>query len=89
MPSSATANLLDDGVADTLGLVDAMSGVHTYVCIDASDRAQIAAARMNGTKQRRGTLPVNLYKIFHMNRSDKTVPQLFPPTRLPAKANTL
>jgi hypothetical protein len=67
MPSSVTANLLDDGVADTLGLVDAMSGAHTSVCIDASDRRRIAAARMNGTKQRRGILPVNLYKIFHMN----------------------
>jgi hypothetical protein len=35
MPSSMMANLLDDGVVDTLGLVGATSRVHTSVSIDA------------------------------------------------------
>src|SRR5437588_559686 len=34
------ANLLDDGVADTLGSVGATSGVHTSVYINASDNAR-------------------------------------------------
>jgi hypothetical protein len=38
------ANLLDDGVADTLGLVGALSGIRTAVSIGASDRRAIAAA---------------------------------------------
>jgi hypothetical protein len=33
------ANLLDDGVVDTLGSVGATSGVHTSVSINASDSA--------------------------------------------------
>jgi hypothetical protein len=38
MPSNVTANLLDDGVVDTLGSVDA-SGVHTSASINASASA--------------------------------------------------
>jgi hypothetical protein len=53
MPSSVTANLLDDGVVDTLGLVGAMSGVHTSVSIDALDRARIAS---------RSTSPILLFE---------------------------
>jgi hypothetical protein len=40
MPSSVKANLLDDGIADTLGSVGATSGVHTDVSINASDSAR-------------------------------------------------
>jgi hypothetical protein len=39
MPSSVKANLLDDGVVDTLGSVGATSGV--YISINASDSARI------------------------------------------------
>jgi hypothetical protein len=35
------ANLLDDGIVDTLGLVGATSGLHTSVSINASDSARI------------------------------------------------
>jgi hypothetical protein len=44
MPSSVTANLLDDGVVDTLVLISATSGVHTSVSIEASERARIPRA---------------------------------------------
>ena len=39
MPSNVKANLLDDGVVDTLILVGAKSGVHRCVSINASDSA--------------------------------------------------
>jgi hypothetical protein len=39
MPSSAKANLLDDGVVDTLGSVGVTSGVHASVSINASECA--------------------------------------------------
>ena len=41
MPSSVKANLLDDGVVDTLVSVGASSGVHTSVYINVSDSARI------------------------------------------------
>ena len=44
MPSSVTANLLDDGVVDTLVSVGATSSVHTSVSINASDSARIPRA---------------------------------------------
>jgi hypothetical protein len=37
--SSVKANLLDDGVVDTLVSVGATSGVHTCISINASDSA--------------------------------------------------
>jgi hypothetical protein len=37
--SSVKANLLDDGVVDTLGSVGATSGVHTCASINALDSA--------------------------------------------------
>jgi hypothetical protein len=43
MPSSVMANLLDDGVVDTLGLVGATSRIHTSVSIDATHRAKSLA----------------------------------------------
>jgi hypothetical protein len=44
MPSRVTANLLDDGVVDTLVSVGATSSVHTSVSINASDSARIPRA---------------------------------------------
>jgi hypothetical protein len=41
VPSTVIANLLDDGVADTLGVVGAMCGVHADVPINDSDSARI------------------------------------------------
>jgi hypothetical protein len=46
MASSVKANLLDDGVVDTLGSVGATSGVHTSVSINVSDSAQIPRAAL-------------------------------------------
>jgi hypothetical protein len=43
MPSSVIANLLDDGVVDTLGLVGATSRTQTSVSIDATHRANSLA----------------------------------------------
>jgi hypothetical protein len=43
MPSTAIANLLDDGVVDTLGLVGATGGVHADVSInDSAARESLA-----------------------------------------------
>jgi hypothetical protein len=39
MPSSVKANLLDDGVVDTLVSVGVTSGVHTSVSINALGQA--------------------------------------------------
>jgi hypothetical protein len=39
--SSVKANLLDDGVVDTLGLVGAIGGVHTSVYINVPDSTRI------------------------------------------------
>jgi enamine deaminase RidA (YjgF/YER057c/UK114 family) len=41
MPSSVTANLLDDGVVDTLGSIGTTSGVHTSVSINASEIVRV------------------------------------------------
>jgi hypothetical protein len=38
MPLSVKANLLDDGVVDTLGPVGAMCGFHTDVSVNAADQ---------------------------------------------------
>jgi hypothetical protein len=40
------ANLLDDGVVDTLVSVGATSGVHTCVSINASDSARISSRNL-------------------------------------------
>jgi hypothetical protein len=46
MASSVTANLLDDGVVDTLESVGVRSGIHTSASINASDSAQILRAAL-------------------------------------------
>jgi hypothetical protein len=48
VPSSVTANLLDDGVDDALGLVGAISGVHSHVSVNVffGQRANSLAQRM-------------------------------------------